>query len=188
MKIIFHARITSGLPDGTRVNAMLTFKGHSGSAPAAPDSVQIKGIVESTPSFIYSTIQLPTDPTPKGQQVHIVITAHDGDNLEIQDARGRFFELSIQAPGGAVYRRTATSMLDIPAGRLDEVGEYKVSYLLLICRKIWNLCCRYGSPRHSVLLSKLCPDLKPRDCCYQPLLIPRHSTLSRQTSTWCLQA
>ena len=120
----------STMSDGTRVNATLSFTGHSNSVTAGADTIQISGIVESTPSLQHSEITVPTE-ADFGTPVSICITAIDVDGLPIQNAHGRFFVLALKR-SGKVQNYSSTSehgsgqfRVEVPSTDL-KVGKHKV--------------------------------------------------------------
>ena len=97
-------------------------------------------MVEATPSFVHSTIEVPASVALQ-ESVPVIITARDTEGLVISNSRGRFFVVSIKPPTGDTYMHVAATSdadntkfrLDVPVADLRVAGEYKVK---IFCRVI----------------------------------------------------
>ena len=98
----------SNISDGTQLRAEFMFGASTtdGHAPAKPGSVRLSAVLDCTPSLESSAMTIAGKKRNAavkiivGQAVKIEVVARDADGLLIEDARGRYIDLTFRTPAG----------------------------------------------------------------------------------------
>ena len=125
----------TGFADATQLAARLTLQGQVQGIKGGdlnPQPIELQALVRSTPSLELSTIHMPLDAT-QGSAVDITIKCRDVENITIVQSLGRFLQLQMLTPGGAMFNYTTTFNEDsqdfscqIPSSHTSAVGIYKL--------------------------------------------------------------